>query len=201
MKHLAILTTLFAFAVTAQAAPETYVIDNHQTVANFSFSYLGMVNKTYKFDKTSGEVVFDRAAKTGSAEVTIDATSINTGMALFNGQIQSADLFDTAKYPVIKFKSSNMTLDGDQISLAGDLTIKGVTKPVTLAVSRFKCAPHPVELVDTCVANATVTIKRSDFSMGKYTFLASNDVTLSLAIGAVREQPVVHVASRDTGNY
>ena len=201
MKLLATLITFITFAASAHAAPETYVIDNHQTVANFSFSYLGVVNKTYKFDKTSGEVVFDRANKSGSADVTIDATSINTGIALFNGQMQSADLFDTAKYPVIRFKSNNMTIDGDQISLAGELTIKGVTKQVTLSVSRFKCAPHPVELVDTCVANATVTIKRSDFSMGKYAFLASDAVTLSLAIGAIKEQPVVHVASRDSGNY
>jgi polyisoprenoid-binding protein YceI len=197
MKRLAILTALVAFTATAQAAPETYVIDNNQTVANFSFSYLGMSSQTNKFDKTSGKVVFDRAAKTGSAEVSIDATSINTGVALFNAQIQSEDFFDTARYPVITFKSSNMTLDGDQMSLAGDLTIKGVTKPVTLAVTRFRCTAYSGPQGDTCMANATVTIKRSDFNMGKFSFLASNDVTLSLAIGAVRAQPPVQLASRD----
>lgn len=197
MKRLALLTALVAFTATAQAAPETYIIDNSQTVANFSFSYLGMSNKTHKFDKTSGKVVFDRNAKTGSAEVTIDAASVNTGIALFNSQMQSADFFDAANYPVITFKSSNMTLDGDQLSLAGDLTIKGVTKPVTLAVTRFKCASNPTFQADTCLANATLTIKRSDFNMGKYAFLASNDVTLSLTIGAVKEQPPIQLASRD----
>ncbi|MGA9164066.1 MAG: YceI family protein [Thiobacillus sp.] len=195
MKRLALLTALVAFAASAQAAPETYVIDNSQTVANFSFSYLGMSNRTHKFDKTSGKVVFDRDAKTGSAEVTIDAASINTGIALFNSQMQSADFFDAANYPVITFKSSNMTLDGEQMSLAGNLTIKGVTKPVTLAVTRFKCASNPDFQGDVCLANATVTIKRSDFNMGKYAFLASNDVTLSLTIGAVRES-AVQLASR-----
>ena len=72
---------------------------------------------------------------------------------------------------------------------------------VTLAVTRFKCTPHSVPQGDACVANATVTIKRPDFNMGKYAFLASNNITLTLAIGAVREQPAVQVASRDVGNY
>jgi polyisoprenoid-binding protein YceI len=195
MKRLALLTALVAFTASVQAAPETYVIDNSQTVANFSFSYLGMSNKTHKFDKTSGKVVFDHAAKTGSAEVTIDAASINTGIALFNSQMQSADFFDAANYPVITFKSSNMSLDGEQMSLTGDLTIKGVTKPVTLAVTRFKCNSGAALQSDVCLANATVTIKRSEFNMGKYAFLASNDVTLSLTIGAVRDQ-AVQLASR-----
>ncbi len=109
--------------------------------------------------------------------------------------MQSADFFDAANYPVITFKSSNMSLDGEQMSLAGDLTIKGVTKPVTLAVTRFKCNSGAALQSDVCLANATVTIKRSEFNMGKYAFLASNDVTLSLTIGAVREQ-AVQLASR-----
>jgi polyisoprenoid-binding protein YceI len=88
-----------------------------------------------------------------------------------------------------------MTLDGEQMNLTGDLTIKGVTKPVTLAVTRFKCSVTAGLQGDTCLANATVTIKRSDFNMGKYAFLASNDVTLSLTIGAVSDQ-AVQLASR-----
>jgi polyisoprenoid-binding protein YceI len=195
MKQLAALTLLVAFATSAQAAPESYVIDNTQTVANFSFSYLGGASQTHKFDKTSGKVVFDRAARTGTVDVSIDAASINTGLSLFNAKIQSEDFFDTARHPVITFKSSKMEIDGDQLSLAGDLTIKGVTKPVSLAVTRFKCSPLSGIKGDTCVAHATVTVKRSDFNMGKFGFLASNDVTLNLAIGAVKEQ-AMQVASR-----
>lgn len=196
MNRFALLTVLAAFAVSAQAAPVTYVIDNSQTVANFSFSYLGMSSKPNKFDKTSGKVVLDPATKTGSAEVRIDATSVNTGVALFDSQMQSADFFDTANFPVITFKSSNLSLSGDQMSLSGELTIKGVTKSVTLAVTRFKCSPYSGLQGDTCIANASVTIKRSDFNMGKYAFLAGNDVALNLVIGAVREQSTIQVASR-----
>jgi len=91
MKRLAILTALLAFSVAAQATPETYVIDNNHTTSQFSFTTLGLSSQTHRFDKISGKVVFDPAAKTGSAEVTIDATSVNTGHALFNKQIQAAD--------------------------------------------------------------------------------------------------------------
>lgn len=197
MNRLALLTVLASFAVSAQAAPEIYVIDNSQTVANFSISMLGVSNKPHKFEKTSGKVVLDSVTKTGSAEVNIDARSVNTGIALLDSQMQSADFFDSANFPMITFKSSNLMLGGDQMSLTGDLTIKGVTKSVTLAVTRFKCTSYSAFQGDTCFANASVTIKRSEFNMGKYQFLASNDVALNLVIGAVKAQPPIQVASRD----
>ena len=190
MKRLALVTALAAFAVTAQAAPETFVIDNSHTYPHFSYNHLGFSNQTHKFDKTSGKVVLDRAAKTGSVDVTIDATSVNTGFALFNEHLQAADFFDTAKYPTITFKSHKMAFRGDQpVSLASDLTIKGVTKPVTLTITHFKCQPHPMLKVEACGANATTQVKRSEFNMGKNVPYVSDEVTLTLAIEAVKEQP------------
>lgn len=190
MKRLATLAALAAFATAAQAAPETFVIDNSHTYPHFSYNHLGFSNQTHKFDKTSGKVVLDRAAKAGSAIVTIDATSVNTGYALFNEHIQAADFFDTAKYPTITFKSDKMAFRGDRpVSLVGDLTIKGVTKQVTLDITHFKCQPHPMLKVEACGANATTQIKRSDFNMGKNAPYVSDEVTLTLAIEAVKEQP------------
>jgi len=190
MKRLATLAALVAFAAAAQAAPETFVIDNSHTYPHFSYNHLGFSNQTHKFDKTSGKVVLDRAAKAGSAIVTIDAASVNTGYALFNEHLQAADFFDTAKYPTITFKSDKMAFRGDQpVSLVGDLTIKGVTKQVTLDITHFKCQPHPMLKVEACGANATTQIKRSDFNMGKNAPYVSDEVTLALAIEAVKEQP------------
>ena len=188
MKRLATLIAFVAFAASAQAAPEIYVINNSQTLALFSYSALGVSSKTNKFEKTSGKVVFDQATKTGSVDVTIDATSVNTGHTLFNQQIQAADFFDTANYPAITFKSSKMTFKGDQpVSVAGDLTIKGVTKPVTLTITHFKCQPHPMLKVEACGANATTQVKRSVFNMGKNVPYVSDEVTLTLAIEAVNK--------------
>ena len=188
MKRLALFAALAAASLAAQAAPVTYTIDNNHTYPHFTYNHLGFSNQTHKFDKTSGKVVLDRSAKTGSADVTIDATSVNTGYALFNEHIQDADFFDTAKHPTITFKSSKMTFKGDQpVSLSGDLTIKGVTKPVTLTITHFKCQPHPMLKVEACGANATTQVKRSEFNMGKNVPYISDEVTLTLAIEAVNK--------------
>ena len=188
MKRLALFAALAAASIAAQAAPVTYTIDNSHTFPHFTYNHLGFSNQTHKFDKTSGKVVLDRSAKTGSADVTIDATSVNTGYALFNEHIQAADFFDTSKHPTITFKSSKMTFKGDQpVSLSGDLTIKGVTKPVTLTITHFKCQPHPMLKVEACGANATTQVKRSEFNMGKNVPYVSDEVTLTLAIEAVNK--------------
>jgi polyisoprenoid-binding protein YceI len=197
MKRLATLFALVVSAASAQAAPETYVIDNSHTSSQFSYRYLGLANQTHRFEKISGKVVFDPVAKTASAEVTIDATSVNTGHALLDEQLQAADFFDTARYPVITFKSSQMTLDGDQPSLSGELTIKGVTRPVTLAVTRFQCQQDPTFGMDSCGATATFTVRRSDFNMAKFALLVSDDITLNLALKVVKAQTYLQLASRD----
>ena len=191
MKRLAYFTALAAFAAaTAQATPVTYVIDNSHTYPHFTYNHLGFSNQTHKFDKTSGKVVLDRTEKAGSAIVTIDATSVNTGHAVFNEHIQAADFFDTANHPTITFKADKMAFRDDQpVSLVGDLTIKGVTKPVTLTITHFQCNIHPMLKVEACGANATTQIKRSEFNMGKNAPFVSDEVTLTLAIEAVREQP------------
>lgn len=187
MNRLVTLIALAVVAGSAQAAPETYTIDNSHTYPHFTYSHLGFSKQTHKFDKTTGTVVLDRAAKSGSVDVTIDATSVNTGYALFNEHIQAADYFDTAKYPTITFKSSKMIFNGDEpASLVGDLTIKGVTKPVTLTLTHFKCMPHPMLKVPACGANATATVKRSEFNMGKNVPYVGDEITLTLAIEAVK---------------
>jgi polyisoprenoid-binding protein YceI len=197
MKRFAALTVLVVFAAAAQAAPETYVIDASQTSSLFSYRTLGVSSMTHRFEKISGRMVFDPATRTGSADVTIDATSVNTGKASLNARIQNEDFFDTANHPAITFRSSRMTLDSEQSSLAGYLTIKGVTRPVTLAISNFQCTQDPTFKVDACGARATVTVKRSDFNMGKYALLISDDITLNLAFRAVKETSYLQVASRD----
>ena len=199
MIRLVMLATIVAFSTNAQAAPETYLIDNSQTTSQFSLKYLGLSSQTHNFDKVSGKVVFDPISKTGSAEVNIDASSVNTGHSSLNNQLQTAAFFDTANYPAIIFKSSQMKLDGDQTSMAGELTIKGVTKPVTLTISGFNCAQDQTFKVESCGAQATVTVKRSDFNMGKFSFIASNEITLNMAIKAVKAQTYQQIASRDPG--
>lgn len=188
MKKLVAFTFAASLSSAAFAAPETYVIEPTHTMPRFEYSHFGYSVQLSKFEKTSGKIVLDRAAKTGSLDVTIDAKSINTGYALFNEHIQAEDFFDTAKYPVITFKSNKLKFDGDKLAAVdGDLTIKGVTKPVTLTLNSFLCMPHPMVKKDACGATATTVVKRSEFNMGKHVPYVGDEVTITIPVEAIKE--------------
>lgn len=185
-----ISATAVAFAVTAPAfaAPETYALDPSHTYPRFSYNHMGFSTQLSRFDKTSGKVVFDKAAKTGSVDIVIDMKSVNTGFPLFNEHIQGADFLDTARYPTASFKSTKVNFEGDKPStIEGKLTIKGVTKPVTLTVTSFQAMPHPMLKKDAIGANATTTIKRSEFNAGKYAPGVSDEVRIDIALEAIKE--------------
>jgi polyisoprenoid-binding protein YceI len=185
-----ISATVLALAVSAPAlaAPETYVIDPSHTFPRFSYSHFGYSTQLSRFDKTSGKVVFDKAAKTGSVDIAIDMKSVNTGFATFNDHIQGEDFLDTARYPTATFKSTKVHFKGDKpAAIDGDLTIKGVTKPVTLTVTSFQAMPHPMLKKDAIGANATTTIKRSEFNAGKFAPHVGDEVRIDIALEAVKE--------------
>jgi polyisoprenoid-binding protein YceI len=173
---------------SALASPETYLIDTNHSKPRFSYNHFGYSTQSSRFDQITGAIVIDKEAKVGSVDITIDATSVNTGYALFNEHIQAADFFDTAKYPNIYFKSSKVNFKEDKpASIDGTLTIKGVSKPVTLLVSSFMCMPHPMAKKDACGANASTVVKRSDFNMGKNVPYVSDEVTIDLAVEAIKK--------------
>ena len=188
MKKLVAFAFAAAVSAVAMAAPETYVIDGTHTMPRFEYSHMGFSEQLSRFDKASGTVTLDRAAKTGVIDVLIDAKSVDTGSTQFNEHIQGEDFLDTAKFPSITFKSTSVKFNGDSVtSVDGALTIKGVTKPVTLTVTSFKCMPHPMLKKDACGATATAMIKRSDFNAGKYAPLVGDEVTLTLPIEAIKQ--------------
>ncbi len=188
MKKSVLVAALGAFSAAAFAAPETFNVEPTHTYPRFEYSHFGYSNQQQRFDKTSGKIVIDRAAKTGSVDVSIDTTSVNTGYALFNQHLQGEDFFDTAKYPAISFKSTAVRFEGDKpVAVDGKLTIKGVTKPVTLTVTSFHSMPHPMLKKDAIGANATAKVKRSEFNMGKNVPYVSDEVTLTIAVEAIKE--------------
>jgi polyisoprenoid-binding protein YceI len=191
MKKMSQLVSALIFAVTAStafAAPETYVVDGSHTYPRFSYSHLGFSTQLSRFNTTTGKVVFDKAAKTGSVDIEIDAKSVDTGSTLFNQHIQGEDFLDTAKYPKAMFKSTNVVFEGDKpAKIEGNLTIKGVTKPVTLTVTSFQAMPHPMQKKDAIGANAYTTIKRSEFNAGKYAPNVGDEVRIDIAIEAIKQ--------------
>ena len=187
MKKLVTLAIAATLSTAAFAAPETYTIEGTHTFPRFEYSHFGYSTQLSRFDKTTGTITLDKAAKTGAVDVTIDATSVNTGYPLFNQHIQGEDFFDTATYPTITYKSTKVNFDGDKpASIEGNLTVKGVTKPVTLTVTSFHCMPHPMLKKDACGANATATIKRSEFNAGKYAPYVGDEVKLTIAVEAYK---------------
>lgn len=188
IKLISATTLALAVAAPAFAAPETYALDPSHTFPRFSYNHMGFSTQLSRFDKTSGKVVFDKAAKTGSVDIVIDMKSVNTGFPLFNEHIQGADFLDTANHPTASFKSTKVNFNGDKPStIDGQLTIKGVTRPVTLTVTSFQAMPHPMLKKDAIGANATTTIKRSEFNAGKYAPGVSDEVRIDVALEAIKE--------------
>lgn len=188
-KFLAAAALAGVFSSAAFAAPETYNADPNHTFANFAYSHMGLSSQISKFAKTTGTVVYDKEAKTGSVDITIDMKSVDTGSNLFNGHIQGADFLDTEKFPTATFKSTKVSFNGDTpATIEGNLTIKGITKPVTLTVTHFKNMAHPMLKKDAIGANATTQVKRTDFNAGKYAPLVGDDVTISISLEAIKAQ-------------
>ena len=186
-KQLTLATTLFAaLAGSAIAAPVTYGVDGSHTFPRFSYSHFGYSTQLSSFKNTSGKVVFDAEAKTGSVDITIDMKSVNTGFDDFNGHIQGEDFLHTAKFPTATFKSTKVVFEGDKPkSIDGVLTIKGVSKPVTLTVTSFLAMPHPMMKKPAIGANAFTTIKRSEFNAGKFAPYVGDEVRIDIAIEAI----------------
>jgi polyisoprenoid-binding protein YceI len=173
-----------ALATAAFAAPTTYTSDANHTFVRFSYSHLGFSTQESRFNKVNATVTYDPAANKASVDVNIDTKSVDTGSDLFNGHIQGPDYLDTAQFSTATFKSTSVKFDGDKpVSIEGNLTVKGVTKPVTLTVTSFKHGPN-MQKKDSIGADATATIKRSDFNMGKAVPLVGDEVTLEIVIEA-----------------
>jgi polyisoprenoid-binding protein YceI len=167
-KHLMIAAGALAASLSfsAFAGVSTYQFDPEHTYPNFEADHVGGLSVWRgKFDKSQGTVTLDRAAKTGTVEVTTEIASVNTGSAKLNQYLQSDKFFDASKFPeaiyrgTIKFKGDMPT------SVVGDLTIHGVTKPLTLTIDSFKCMPHPMLKREVCGVDAVGEFDRSDFGV------------------------------------
>lgn len=190
-KTLAVITLSVAATLPAApsfAAPETYVVDGTHTFPRFSYNHFGFTKQLSRFNKTSGTVTLDKVAMTGAVDVTIDMKSVDTGFQLFDGHIQGSDFLDTANHPTATFKSTRVVFDGDKpATVEGKLTIKGTTRPVTLTITSFQAMPHPMLKKDAIGANAVAMIKRSEFNAGKYAPNVGDEVTLEIAMEAIKE--------------
>ena len=187
--HKSLFTALVvsvALPLSAFAA-DSYSVDPNHTFPHFSINHLGFSTLQGRFDKTSGAVTLDRTAKTGSVDISIDTSTISTGYVKRDEHLKSPDFFNVAEFPAITYKSTAMHFKGDKpASVDGNLTISGVTKPVTLTIDEFNCGTNPMSKKDECGAAASAQIKRSDFGVKYGLPNIGDDVKLVFEIEAIK---------------
>ena len=187
--------SLLALPLAAAAAPESFTIDPYHTYPNFSIDHLGISTMFGRFNRTTGKATVDRAAKSGSLEITIEAASIDTGDGVKGSRSQSrddhlraADFFNVAEFPRITYKSTRIAFTGDNPSaIEGNLTMLGVTKPVNLKIDRWKCNPAQGNNKERCGGNATGSFKRSDFGMKYGIPNIGDEIGLNIGFEALKD--------------
>jgi len=177
-------------ALPALGAPVVYQIDSRHTFPSFEADHFGGLSTWRgKFNSTSGRIVMDTAAQSGTIEVKIDAASIDFGLEDMNKHAKSPDMFDVEKYPTIDYVGKLAGFqDGRPTRVEGELTMHGITKPVTLTIDRFKCMKHPFNGKEVCGANVVGKLNREDFGIAYGKNLGFHmDVDLEIQVEAVRE--------------
>jgi polyisoprenoid-binding protein YceI len=177
-----------AVAGVSHAAPATYAIDPTHTFATFEVKHFGTSTNRGRFDKTSGTVTYDAAAKTGQANITIETGSINTGTAPFDAHLKSKDFFDAAAFPQATFASTKFVFDGDKLSeVQGNLTLLGKTQPVVLKAQGFGCYENPRLKREVCGGDFVTTFQRSTFGMSYGIPFVPDDVRMTIQVEAVKQ--------------
>lgn len=175
-------------AGAAVAAPAAYEIDSAHTYPAFEADHMGGVSLWRgKFNSSKGTITLDKAASTGTVDITMDMNSIDFGNDALNKHAMTPDIFDTAKFPDAKYTGKLVKFkDGAPTEVEGTLTMHGVTKPVTLTLNSFRCIQDPRAMKERCGADATAKIMRDDFGVdfGK-AFGFKMDVTLRISVEAL----------------
>jgi len=186
-KRIALTAALVVASASAFAAPVTYKIDPNHTDVVASWSHFGFSNPIAHFGQVDGAITYDpKNVGTSKVEVTIPLAGLNANVEKFNEHLRSADFFDAEKYPTITFKSTKVEAAGDKkLRVFGNLTIKGVTKPVVLDTTINKIGDHPMAKRAAAGFDATTTIKRSDFGVDAYVPNVSDNVTIRITTEAV----------------
>jgi len=187
--HLTLLAGAAAFALSAAAlAADSYSIDSRHTYPVFEVNHLGFSTQRGRFNKTTGKITLDSAAKKGSVEVVIDTASIDMGLEEWDKHMKNEDFFHVEKHPTMTFKSDKfMFKEGKPSEVHGTLTLLGVEKPVKLNVIHFHCGVHPINKKEVCGADLTTRIKRSEFGMTKFLPAVGDDIFIRIPVEAFKD--------------
>ncbi len=189
MRKTLFAAALFAMAVPAFAAPVTYKLDPTHTDVIATWDHFGFSRPSAHFGKADGTLVYDAAnVAASSVQVTLPLSGLDSFTDKFDEHLRSADFFEADKFPAATFKSTRVEAAGEgKLKVTGDLTIKDVTRPVVLDVTLNKAAEHPMKKVPAIGFDATATLKRSDFGLGRFAPMVSDEVALRITTEATAE--------------
>jgi len=173
-------------SLNANAKAEKFILDPTHTNITWSANHFGFSNPNGKFAKSSGILLLNEKNPTkSSVTIEIDTDSIITGLAAFDSHLKSADFFNVKKFKTAKFVSTKVeVIDEVNAKVYGNLTLIGVTKPVTLEMHFNKVGEHPFTKKKTVGFSAMTTIKRSEFGMGYGIPMISDEIKLSIEVEA-----------------
>ena len=184
-----LVACIASLPLSATAATVTYKVDPEHTYPSFEADHLGGLSTWRgKFNHSTGTITLDKAAGTGTVEIVVDMASADFGHDVLNKAMQGKEMFEADRYPQAIYKGRLADfVEGKPTRVVGDLTLHGVTQPLTLTIDTFKCMPHPLFKRELCGADALATFRRDDFGMtaGKdYGF--SMDVALRIQVEAIQ---------------
>ncbi|HSW11671.1 MAG TPA: YceI family protein [Solimonas sp.] len=182
-----LLPAALCVLLPAVASADQYVIETHHTYPSLEMSHMGISIWRGKFNKSSGKVTLDRKAKTGTVDIAVETASVDFGHDEMNKHAVAEDWLNAARYPVMNYKGQ-LKFSGDTPStIDGQLTMRGVTRPVTLKINSFTCIDHPFYKKEVCGADAEGQLDRADFGMTQYTDNGAGKITIKVQVEAIRE--------------
>lgn len=191
---------VFAAATCAQAAPDIYVVDPAHTFPSFRVAHLDISMQRGRFDHTAGRIELDPDAGSGSIAIDIDAQAVSTGNPKLDAALRGEDFFDVERHPRITFRSVRIEFARREPALVhGDLTLLGVTLPLSLKVERFGCTRKPFLVRLTCGADLSGVVSRAAFGMKSYATFVGDEVRLDIQVEAVKEEKAAEPPSSGGG--
>lgn len=189
MKTFVAAAVVLSALGAAQASSPIYTIEPTHTFVNFEVSHFGTSFNRGRWDKKEGTVQFDRAARTGRVELTIDMNSISSGVPQFDGHLKSKDFFNAAEHPTAKFVGDKFVFNGDKVAaVEGTLTMLGKSNPVTLKANQFNCYTNPIFKREVCGGDFEATIQRSQWGITYgLPVVAPDNVRLVIQVEAIRQ--------------
>ena len=180
-----LLASCMLSGAAVQATP--FTIDNAHTSAHFAVSHFDRSTLRGRFDKIAGQIDFDETRHTGSVDIRIDAGGIETRLRVLNDVLKSEQFFDVEKFPDMRFQSNRFEFDGERLrSLAGTLTIRGVSQPLQLTATRFLCGEVKLMVLrrHVCGGDFHATVKRSAYGMQRFLPDVGDTVDIFISIEA-----------------